>query len=64
MNICDVIAILNMYILLLLCCKIVFDEESGVEDLYSVPENIQKINVTLVIVYFDKTTIKSYLVLL
>ena len=42
MNICDVIVILNMYNVELLCCKIVFDE-SGDEDLYPVPENVQYI---------------------
>ena len=39
MNICDVIVILNMYIVSLLCCKIVCDAESGVEDLYPEPEH-------------------------
>ena len=40
MNICDVIVNLNVYVIELLCCKIVFDGESGVEDLYPGPENV------------------------
>ena len=51
MNICDAIVILKMYIVELLCCKVVFDAESAVEDLYHVPENV----------YLVKITIKSYI---
>ena len=54
MNICDVIVILNMYIVEPFCSKIVFDEESGMEDLYPVPENL----------YVAKIIIKSYIVYL
>ena len=40
MNICDVIVILNVYIVQLLCYKIAFHQVSRVEDLFPVPENV------------------------
>ena len=44
-------------------CINAFDEESGVEDLYPVPENFQYISVALwVIVYVGKVTVKVYIV--